>query len=243
MRQLRRQPIGKIYRLFLKLLLVFGFPVFVNAYNRADVEKKLDNVLSQDKYRYHDLEIPQGLQISDDNPVVKMFRNFFEWLGKILEKVWEFSPIASVVILVILGVLLTWLVIVIIRKIDFSKRYKKRKKPLTQVSRETLNYMRELNRVTELMGLSRFKEAIRVLINALWLYLSHNRIINYDKSRTNREYLKTLKSADLEQYKNIDLDKVSSVVFDAERTVYFKEKVLLDECQKIFYEVKGFISR
>ncbi|OHD53616.1 MAG: hypothetical protein A2Y33_06755 [Spirochaetes bacterium GWF1_51_8] len=203
---------------------------------KPDIEKKLEQVVSQPKFNY----------IEHKEPPVEIDSGFLKWLKDMLQSISEFwselfkklgnlSTAFLVIVIVLVGGIVIFLVTWAIRNMNFSKKTKKLDDAAAP-EELNLDYQLEVARGKRLMSEGRLKEAVDMFLNAVWLYLSGKSELPYDKARTDRECLSRLKG--VEYYPNLE-----KIVRQSEIAVFYKENLETEECGEILGKVETFLSK
>ena len=213
-------------------LLNMIFPV-----TNQEINKKMEEILTQDKYNY---QLEAEKKDKQEHPVLSKIFNvlkiiftaiftFFKILRVILGHF--FYPIALLMIIIFVLVMI-W----IIKKIRLS--FNKKKKDLSDKKYKTQHFNFEMELITALEELNKghHKNAISLALNALWLYLQFHKIIPYQNSRTNREYLARLKTGPL-------YESIKPIVYKAEKLVYHNASVNFKESNDIYQKIIFLIQK
>lgn len=217
------------------LLILSVTALFAGSVPKAEVDSKLREVIAQPKYQYVEYVKPEMPDTS----------GFTKWLQEILRSVGKFwddlfnqlgklSTVFLVLVIIIVGGLIVFLIMTAVRNMNFSKR-KKSGTELPGQELLNLDYRLEIERGKMLMKNGRFKEAVDLFLNAMWLYLSGNGTVAYDKSRTDREYLTRLRQ-------HGKFDELQVIVRRSEIAVFYKDRLEEDECREILGQVETFLS-
>ncbi len=232
----KKRKINKNNIIIFLLLLFLLLPV-ENIYSqkRRTIKKNLKKILNQDKYIYHKhikSKYISKKELGLFNWVDKVFRKIFD----IIVKIFKVSSYFSIIIYIAFLVLIVYLIFLIIKKsgllFDKTKPIDKEEQLYDQYN---LDYQKELSFAEELMNRKKYKEAISILLNSLWLFYHYHKVIYFNKSITNREYIKKIQS--IEEY-----NLIKNIVFSAEKSVYAEDTISVKDCKKIFSNVNKIIS-
>ncbi len=209
--------------------------------NKKEILDKIKNIINQEKYDY---QVPtEGKKEKNESGFLKAINNIlnviikiFEFIIKIFLLIWKISPLFSIIIFIGLFSLLIFFIIWISKQVDLNIKKSNKLKIDNAIEEGHLDYIKEFNYAKQLIADKRFKEAISVLINSLWLFYYHNKILNYEKSRTNREYLIFLINLN-----NFEL--IKNIILKAEMAVYYKEKTDDRECEEILGNISEIFSQ
>mgnify|MGYP000962553249 CR=1 FL=1 len=220
-------------------LLLISLPLFsspLRGNERSYVRQKLDTIVNQQKYLYQEDDGNKKLPPEADSLLKK--------INDLLNRFWEFlaaafriSPYFSLVFYA--GILL----LVLFLLFRLMRRWKRNRDASLNTADKnalldiySLDYEKELKEAERLMSLGSYREAISLILNALWLYFNHRKALQYEKSITNREYLRQLHHWE-------DYNALREIVQISERSVYFEKEVHESDCRKILASVADLISR
>ncbi len=201
---------------------------------RDTLRKELTEVLSQEKFMYSGSDIAETGD--EDGPLEKLLKKIGDatralraYLGEMLQATSYVAAALYIIIIALIGVLAYYL----IRNIDMRRRRKSghamEGNPLN------LDYLRELQLARKMAADAKYREALRLTINALWLFYNYSNEITYNKSRTNREYLELTRERD-----NGELLK--SIVLRAEEAVYAGGVVSEIQFGEIYRDVEEIVT-
>ncbi|MBN2546183.1 MAG: hypothetical protein JXB50_10330 [Spirochaetes bacterium] len=225
------------------IILVFLISIKINVFtqSREEIRDKFNAIISQEKYSY-EIEMVDKAPKKESgfikvlNQTLAFITKVFKLIGKLLTLLWNTSPVVFILVMISLLLLLGLFVFWVVRQINIS--FGNKVKNVENLSYEELHfdYIKEIKIAKKFIAEGKFKEAISILTNALWLFYYHKKILKYDKSRTNREYLKILKN--LNNY-----DSLKQLIFKAEKAVYYKDKINEGECEEILSDVSEIFSQ
>jgi hypothetical protein len=209
--------------------------LFAGSVPKDELDSKLNQVISQPKFQYTEYVKPE---MPETSGFIKWLQDIMKSFGKFWEDIFtalgNLSGIFLVIVIVLVGGLIAFLVLTAVRNMNFSKR-KKSAVDLPVQEILNLDYQLEIERGKSLMKDGRFKEAVDLFLNALWLYLSGNGTVAYDKSRTDREYLTRLRQ-------HGKYWELQTIVRRSEIAVFYKDRLEEDECREILGQVETFLS-
>jgi len=229
-------------KFFIILFLFLNFTL-INVYtqSREEIIDNFNTIISQEKYSYEVEKVNKG--VKEESGFMKVLNQILAFLGKVLKitgkflsLLWKTSPVFFILIMIVLLLLPGLFIYWVARQINIS--FDKKNKHLENTGSEELHfdYIKEVKIAKRLISEKRYKESVSVLINALWLFYYHKKVLKYDKSRTNREYLKFL--LNLNNYESL-----KQLVFKAEKAVYCKESINESECEEIFWSVSEIFTQ
>lgn len=226
--------------IILIILLVF-IKNGVFSQNKKEIQDKINNIISQEKYDYQVLtESKKGKNesgfVKAINNILNVIFKIFDFFKKIFLLIWKISPLFSIIIFIGLSSLLIVFIIWISKLVDLNIKKSNKLKIESAAEEGHFDYMKEFNYAKQMIAGKKFKEAISILINSLWLFYYHNKILNYEKSITNREYLIFLLNLN-----NFEL--IKKIILKAEKAVYYKEKIDERECEEILGDISEIFSQ
>ncbi|NPV01211.1 MAG: hypothetical protein HPY53_07495 [Brevinematales bacterium] len=226
---------ARIFTTFI-FLLIKGGAVFAGNLPKDELDSRLQKVIAQPKFQYTEFVKPD---IPETPGFVKWLQDILRSVGKFWDDIFtqlgKLSSIFLILVIVVVGGLIVFLVLTAVRNMNFTKR-KKIKDDLPGQEILNLDYQLEIERGKSLMRDGRFKEAVDMFLNAVWLYLSGDGTVAYDKSRTDREYLARLK-------RHGKFGELQTIVRKSEIAVFYKDRLEEDECREILGQVETFLSR
>jgi hypothetical protein len=226
---------ARIFYTFI-LLIISGAALFAGNVPKDELDLKLQKVIIQPKFQYTEYVKPE---IPETPGFIKWLQDMLRSIGKFWDDIFtqlgKLSSIFLILVIVVVGGLIVFLVLTAVRNMNFTKR-KKSKDDLPGQEILNLDYQLEIERGKSLMRDGRFKEAVDMFLNAVWLYLSGDGTVAYDKSRTDREYLVRLKQ-------HGKFGELQTIVRKSEIAVFYKDRLEEDECREILGQVETFLSQ
>ncbi len=168
---------------------------------------------------------------------LKTLNGFFKKIFEYINKLFKLSIYPSIALYVIFLLLIVYLVYFIIKKLASSGE-----KKITgttdkqQADYFNLDYKRELKSAEDMLNKKKLKEAFSFMLNALWLFYHYQKVIIYNRSITNREYMGLLKA-------RAEYSILKSIVLNAEKAVYAGKHINEKDCQEIYSDVYSILSQ
>lgn len=223
------------------LILLISVKINILSQNKEEINNKIKSIISQEKYNYQTIkgnvlprQEPKYKNIIDK--IISFFIKVFNILKKVFLLIWSISPVFSIIIFIGLFSLFVLFILWIFKQIDLSIKSNTKLKTNIETEEGHFNYIREFNLAKQMIAEKKLKEAVSILINSMWLFYYSKKVLKYEKSRTNREYLKSL--INLSNY-----ELIKKIIFNAERAVYYKENIDENECEEILWNVSEIFSQ
>lgn len=225
------------------ILLILSVCMTINTFSqkKEEIQNKIKDIINQEKYDYNIItdkkkEKNESGFLKAINNILNFVIKIFNFLKKIFLLIWKISPVFSIVIFVGLSSLLIFFIIWISKQVDLNIKKSNKLKIESAFEEGHFDYMKEFNYAKQLIAGKKYKEAVSVLINSLWLFYYNNKILNYEKSRTNREHLFFLMNLN-------NFEFVKKIILKAEKAVYYKEKIDERECEEILGNISEIFSQ
>lgn len=198
---------------FVLLLILFINCNYIYSQSKQTIQKSLNNILKQEQYSYYNPIQSKNIEKYQNNLAAKIsvvIEKFFYFIAKIFKK---FTFIAMA-FFILVSLALLYFIYSLIKRLALGLN-KPKNSFNSQFFNDSLNldYKSELQNAFALMQAGKYKEAISFSINALWLYYHSRKIIIFNQSLTNREYIRLLKQQS--EYKILQ-----SIIYEGEKSVY-----------------------